>query len=74
MVSLETFILPYYHGQPLALLLFALMLAFTGFSFTLLWSAFGSVFRLLFSRYAKIINTLMAALLMYYAVMMMLTL
>lgn len=74
MVSLETFILPYYHGQALPLLLFALMLAFTGFSFTLLWSAFGSAFRLLFSRHARIINTLMGLLLMYYAVVMMLSL
>lgn len=73
MVSLETFILPFYHDLPLPLTLFALLLAFIGFCFTLLWSAFGSVFRLLFSRHAAVVNTFMTVLLMYYAVMMLLS-
>ena len=50
------------------LLLFALLLAFIGFAFTLAWAAFGSVFRLLFSRHARVVNTIMALLLVYCAV------
>ena len=50
-----------------ARLLFALLLAFIGFVFTLCWSAFGSAFRLLFSRHTKSVNTIMALLLVYCA-------
>ena len=39
-----------------------------GFVLTLCWSAFGSVFRRLFSQHAKTINTVMALLLVYCAV------
>lgn len=67
-VSMEAYILPYYQGEWAALIFFALLLAFIGFAFTLCWSLFGSVFRLLFSRYAKITNFVMAALLVYCAV------
>ena len=47
---------------------FALLLAFIGFLFTLCWALFGSLFQLLFSKYARITNTLMALLLVYCAV------
>lgn len=67
-MSMEAYILPYYQGQPLALTGFALLLAFIGFFFTLCWSAFGSVFRWLFSSHAKTVNTVMALLLVYCAV------
>ena len=67
-VSMEAYILPYYQGQWGALIFFALLLAFIGFAFTLCWSLFGSVFKLLFSKYAKITNTIMALLLVYCAV------
>lgn len=67
-VSMEAYILPYYQGQWGALVFFALLLAFIGFAFTLCWSLFGSVFKLLFSEYAKITNTIMALLLVYCAV------
>lgn len=67
-VSMEAYILPYYHGQWDKLLLFALLLAFIGFAFTVLWALFGSVFKLLFSKYAKITNAIMALLLVYCAV------
>ena len=66
-VSMEAYILPFYQGQWRALVFFALLLAFIGFVFTLCWSLFGSVFRLLFSKYAKITNTIMALLLLYCA-------
>ena len=67
-MSMEAYILPYYGGQPAVLLFFALLLAFIGFVFTLAWAAFGSVFRLLFSRHARVVNTIMALLLVYCAV------
>ena len=66
-MSMEAYILPYYHSQPLVLLAFALLLAFIGFLFTLCWSAFGSLFRWLFSRHARVVNTIMALLLVYCA-------
>lgn len=67
-MSMEAYILPFFNGQPLPLLGFALFLALIGFLFTLLWSAFGSIFRCLFSKHAKLVNTVMALLLVYCAV------
>lgn len=67
-ISMEAYILPYYQGQWLALIFFALLLAFIGYVFTLLWALFGSAFKLLFSKYAKVTNTIMALLLVYCAV------
>ena len=67
-VSMEAYILPFYQGQWGALVFFALLLAFIGFVFTLCWALFGSVFKLLFSKYARITNTVMALLLVYCAI------
>ena len=67
-VSMEAYILPYYQGQWPELTLFTLLLAFIGFVFTLCWALFGSVFRMLFSKYARVTNTVMALLLVYCAV------
>ena len=67
-VSLEAYILPYYQGNAWALLGFAFILAAIGFAFTVCWAAFGSLFKLLFSRYAKATNLVMALLLVYCAV------
>lgn len=67
-VSMEAYILPHFGDHPLVLLGFALLLAFIGFLFTVAWATFGSVFRILFSRYARITNTIMALLLVYCAV------
>lgn len=67
-VSMEAHILPHYQGQWAALILFALLLAFIGFVFTLCWSLFGSVLKLLFSKYARITNLIMAGLLVYCAI------
>lgn len=66
-MSMQAYILPFYTGEPFKLTLFALLLAFIGFVFTLCWSAFGSAFRLLFSRHTKNVNTIMALLLVYCA-------
>lgn len=66
-MSMEAYVLPYFHGRPGVLALFALLLAFIGFVFTLLWSLFGSVFRSLFSKHGKITNTVLALMLVYCA-------
>lgn len=66
-VAMEGYVLPVYAGQPVALLLFALLLAVIGFSFTLCWSAFGSLLRQLFSTHARVINTCMALALVWCA-------
>lgn len=67
-VSMEAYILPYYQGEWVTLIFFALLLAFIGFAFTMCWSLFGSAFKILFSKYAKITNCIMAGLLVYCAV------
>lgn len=67
-MSMEAYILPYYSGNLPALFAFAMLLAFIGFVFTLCWSAFGSLFRRLFSTHAKIVSALMSLLLVYCAV------
>ena len=66
-MSMEAYILPYYSGQALTLLAFDLLLSLIGFVFTLAWTAFGSVFQLLFSRHARVVNTILALLLVYCA-------
>lgn len=52
-MSMEAYILPFYNGEYVKLLGFAILLAFIGFVFTLCRSAFGSVFKLLFSKHTK---------------------
>lgn len=64
--AMSSYILPHTGGS-LALLGFALLLAFVGFSGTLCWAAFGSLFYNLFSKYTKAVNTVMALLLVYCA-------
>lgn len=66
-MSMEAYILPFYSGQYMRLLGFALLLAFIGFIFTLLWSAFGTLFKWLFSKHGKLVNTIMSLLLVYCA-------
>ncbi len=66
-MSMEAYILPFYSQNATALLSFALLLAFIGFVFTLCWTAFGSVFQTLFSRHARVVNTILALLLVYCA-------
>ncbi len=67
-VSMQAYILPHFANHTLILAGFALLLAFIGFSSTVLWSAFGSAFRVIFSKYTKVTNAIMAALLVYCAV------
>lgn len=67
-MSMEAYILPFYQSNPLALVGFALLLAWIGFVSTLCWSAFGSAFKWLFSQHARVMNTVMALLLVYCAI------
>ena len=50
------------------LFLFALLLAFFGFCLNLCWAGFGSLLRVLFSRYAAVVNKVMALLMVWCAV------
>ena len=65
--SMSVYILPYYHSLP-SLILFGLILSLTGFSATICWSAFGAVFNRFMKKHARILNPIMAALLVYCAV------
>ena len=67
-MSYEAYILPVYEGRMGMLLLFSVVLSTIGFINGLLWSAGGQVFRVLFSKHARVINTVMAILLVYCAV------
>lgn len=65
--AMSTFILPYFDSTVL-LIGFALFLAFVGFSGTVAWSVFGSTFQKILSKYAKVVNPILAVLLIYCAV------
>jgi threonine/homoserine/homoserine lactone efflux protein len=65
--AMSTYILPYFDSTA-ALIGFAFLLALIGFSGTVAWSLFGSSFRRLLSAYARIVNPLLAVLLVYCAV------
>lgn len=67
-MSMEAYILPHYSGNLPVLAGFALLLASIGFLFTVCWSAFGTLFRRLFSTHAKAVNGIMSLLLVYCAV------
>lgn len=68
LLALEIYVLPHYAGHPLALLGFSLLMAVIGCGGTLAWAAFGSLFRRLFSQYAKQTNAVMALALAWCAV------
>lgn len=72
-MSYEAYILPVFEGNYPVLLLFAFVLSSVGFVNGLLWSAGGSLFKRLFSEHGKIVNTLMALLLLYCAVKLLLS-
>ena len=65
--AMSTFILPHFNSTSV-LIGFALFLAFVGFSGSVAWSAFGSSFRKILANYAKIVNPILALLLIYCAV------
>lgn len=69
--TVTTFIMPYYKSA-FALAVFSVAIAFTGFIATLCWAFFGSIFQKFIIRNDKIINTIMALLLVYCAVSLLL--
>lgn len=64
-VATQTYVLPSFQDDIPRLILFALLQAACGFASTVIWSLFGSLLKTLFSRYARITNTVMALLLVY---------
>lgn len=64
--AMGSYILPHFRDRT-TLLFFALLLSLVGFLCTILWALFGSLFRKLFTRHTKLINTIMALLLVYCA-------
>ena len=72
-MSYEAYILPVYEGNLWALLGFSVVLSSIGFVNGLLWSACGDLFRVLFSKHAKIVNTVMALALVWCAVKLLLS-
>lgn len=67
-VSMEAYILPLYQGDVWKLSAFAVLLSTIGFLFTLCWAVFGSLLKQLFFTHAKVVNSIMALLLIYCAV------
>lgn len=65
--TVSTFIVPYYKSV-FMLAIFSIILAFIGFVSTCCWSLFGSIFQKLLSDNNKVINIVMALLLVYCAV------
>lgn len=64
MTAISSYILPYYKEIQI-LILFAFLLSFAGFTGTLCWALFGSIFSILFNRHSRILNIIMALLLLY---------
>lgn len=65
--AFSTFILPYYQSIPM-LILFVLLLSLVGFSGTVCWALFGAVFERFFSAHRKVMNVVMALMLVYCAI------
>ncbi len=65
-VTMEMYILPYYN-TPHTIIMFAILLSSISVLCTICWTCFGSLLEKLFSKYARITNTIMALLLAYCA-------
>ena len=65
--TVSTFIVPYYKSS-LSLALISLLLAFIGFIATCCWSLFGSIFQRFLMENYKVMNLVMALLLLYCAI------
>ena len=66
---MSAFILPHYSGV-IIISAFIFVLSFIGFSATICWAIFGAAFEGLFKKYGKILNAVMALLLVYCAATM----
>jgi cysteine/O-acetylserine efflux protein len=65
--AMSSYVLPR-RSDPLVVVSFALLLAFVGFTGTLCWALFGSLFTTLFYRHSRAMSAVMAALLVYCAI------
>jgi cysteine/O-acetylserine efflux protein len=65
--AMATFILPFFDST-LTIMGFALLLALVGFSGTVAWAMFGAAFSRLLSKYGKVVNPILALLLVYCAI------
>jgi threonine/homoserine/homoserine lactone efflux protein len=65
--AMSSFILPYYKEIPI-LLMFVMLLSLVGFSATVCWALFGSLFSIVFNKHKKVLNIIMAVLLLYCAI------
>jgi threonine/homoserine/homoserine lactone efflux protein len=70
---ISVYVVPYFQ-EPFIVLLFCAVIAITGFFCTSSWVLFGSLFQKLFDKHGKIINTVMALLLVYCGITILLTL
>ncbi len=68
MLCLEGYIFPAYGSDIKYLAIFALTMGVFAFVCTICWAVFGATFRTLFTKHARITNTIMALLLVYCAV------
>ena len=66
-VGMQAYVLPHFAGHWTPVLGFALLLAFIGFTCTMTWAAFGSFFKVLFIKHAKVTSAVMALFLLYCA-------
>jgi len=64
---MSSYILPNYQGVP-TLILFVFSIALVGFTATLCWALFGSVFKVVFCKQKKLIDIIMVVLLLYCAI------
>jgi len=67
-MSLEAYILPVYFGNTMAILFLDAVLVLICMICNLLWTSFGASFRRLFAEHTKIVNTILAVLLVLCAV------
>jgi threonine/homoserine/homoserine lactone efflux protein len=65
--AFSSFILPYYSSIPV-LIFFAFFLSFVGFTGSVCWALFGSVFSLMFEKHTRVLNIIMVILLLYCAI------
>ena len=69
--AMSSFVLPYYRGG-ISVSVFVVILSMTGFLGTCCWALFGAAFERFFEKYRKVVNVVMALLLMYCAAAMVL--
>jgi threonine/homoserine/homoserine lactone efflux protein len=64
---MSSYILPYYKEIPIQIL-FLIIITIIGFTATLCWALSGSLFSMLFTRHKRVLDIIMAVLLLYCAV------